>query len=198
MPTSRSSLASSRSTDRWRRRNNIPEYQFKPIPPGTKPKKKDIPKIKKWERRQLKPFENVNMTLSFFWQSLHPDYYTPGVYEWMLSYNERWTPKESSVETIKNDHHREATQDEIERRRVRRLIQCAKGRYINPVPYLERKSEYRRIKECLCEKDLPCFVCGSYSRNRHHIIQLKYGGINECFNLVTLCDICHGKIHPWL
>jgi len=43
-----------------------------------------------------------------------------------------------------------------------------------------------------------CFVCGEQGTARHHIVQLKNGGINSRKNIVSLCDSCHAEIHPWL
>lgn len=43
-----------------------------------------------------------------------------------------------------------------------------------------------------------CFVCLNEAHARHHIIQLKNGGINSKKNLVSLCDPCHELIHPWM
>ena len=43
-----------------------------------------------------------------------------------------------------------------------------------------------------------CFVCESPATDRHHIVQLQKGCINSKKNLVSLCSICHSKIHPWL
>ena len=43
-----------------------------------------------------------------------------------------------------------------------------------------------------------CFACGEPATCRHHIIQLQNGGINSKRNMVSLCDPCHGEVHPWL
>jgi hypothetical protein len=43
-----------------------------------------------------------------------------------------------------------------------------------------------------------CFVCLNPATARHHIVQLQNGGINSRKNIVSLCDSCHTKIHPWL
>lgn len=43
-----------------------------------------------------------------------------------------------------------------------------------------------------------CFVCLEKPDVRHHIIQLQYGGINCKKNIVSLCNSCHSKVHPWL
>jgi hypothetical protein len=45
-----------------------------------------------------------------------------------------------------------------------------------------------------------CFVCRTEGRERavHHIVQLQHGGSNSRRNLVSLCDVCHHAVHPWL
>jgi hypothetical protein len=43
-----------------------------------------------------------------------------------------------------------------------------------------------------------CFSCRGKGEVRHHIVWLKYGGLNSKRNLVTLCKLCHSEIHPWL
>ena len=43
-----------------------------------------------------------------------------------------------------------------------------------------------------------CFACGGPGQCRHHIIWLKNGGINAKKNIVTLCNVCHAEVHPWL
>ena len=44
----------------------------------------------------------------------------------------------------------------------------------------------------------PCLVCGGDAECRHHIIQIQNGGHNGKKNLAPLCNLCHGKIHPWM
>lgn len=45
-----------------------------------------------------------------------------------------------------------------------------------------------------------CFTCYNHDRPRnwHHIVQLQHGGSNDSNNLVSLCELCHSRIHPWL
>jgi len=54
--------------------------------------------------------------------------------------------------------------------------------------------------ECLTRDDFTCQGCGAVAtrQNVHHIIPLYRGGKNEINNLITLCDNCHARIHPWL
>lgn len=44
----------------------------------------------------------------------------------------------------------------------------------------------------------PCAVCGSSPTIIHHIILLKNGGINKSRNYMSLCKLCHAKVHEWL
>jgi len=44
----------------------------------------------------------------------------------------------------------------------------------------------------------PCWVCGTRSTARHHIIQVQHGGGNDCRNIVPICDGCHAEVHPWM
>jgi 5-methylcytosine-specific restriction endonuclease McrA len=43
-----------------------------------------------------------------------------------------------------------------------------------------------------------CWICNGKADVRHHIIQLKNGGINSSRNLVSLCNPCHADVHPHL
>lgn len=43
-----------------------------------------------------------------------------------------------------------------------------------------------------------CFVCSGKAQCRHHLIQLQNGGINSKKNLISICNDCHAKVHPWL
>jgi hypothetical protein len=45
-----------------------------------------------------------------------------------------------------------------------------------------------------------CFVCFDRVRSFqwHHVIQIQFGGSNYLRNRVPLCDVCHGRVHPWL
>jgi 5-methylcytosine-specific restriction endonuclease McrA len=44
-----------------------------------------------------------------------------------------------------------------------------------------------------------CFCCSKGNPvTRHHIIQLKNGGPNSGRNIVSLCNSCNKRIHPWL
>jgi hypothetical protein len=63
-----------------------------------------------------------------------------------------------------------------------------------------RRSHFNDIKSKLhsFSRFSPCFVCGIGATARHHIVQLKNGGINSKKNIVSLCHQCHSTIHPWL
>jgi len=43
-----------------------------------------------------------------------------------------------------------------------------------------------------------CFICLEKGDVRHHLIQLGQGGSNDKRNIITLCNSCHIKIHPWM
>ena len=45
-----------------------------------------------------------------------------------------------------------------------------------------------------------CFGCKNRDRRKawHHVIQIQHGGSNCRGNLVSICEVCHGRIHPWL
>jgi hypothetical protein len=64
----------------------------------------------------------------------------------------------------------------------------------------KRRSHFNDIKSKLhsFSRFSPCFVCGIGATARHHIVQLKNGGINSKKNIVSLCHQCHSTIHPWL
>ena len=63
-----------------------------------------------------------------------------------------------------------------------------------------RRQHFNEVKWRLCRAKIgsPCFACGKPGFARHHIIQIKHGGINSRRNLVILCDPCHAEIHPCL
>ena len=45
--------------------------------------------------------------------------------------------------------------------------------------------------------EAPCQLCRSAPwRNKHHIVPLQCGGINDDLNLIALCVHCHTAIHP--
>jgi 5-methylcytosine-specific restriction endonuclease McrA len=47
-----------------------------------------------------------------------------------------------------------------------------------------------------------CFWCGRSAPKaqleHHHIVSLQHWGPNRRYNLVSLCRLCHKRIHPWL
>lgn len=54
-----------------------------------------------------------------------------------------------------------------------------------------KMAEGRRFRECFaCLSDAPLV--------RHHIIQLQHGGPRTTHNIVSICETCHARIHPWL
>jgi hypothetical protein len=68
---------------------------------------------------------------------------------------------------------------------------------------VERPRKWDRLKVREYEQGLTaesCWCC--YSRDRrtywHHVIQVQHGGSNNPHNLVSLCNDCHRRVHPWL
>lgn len=66
----------------------------------------------------------------------------------------------------------------------------------------KKRVDFNQVKETLHKSsksiNRKCFVCLGQAHCRHHIIQLKNGGMNDKKNLVSLCNSCHANIHPWL
>lgn len=69
-----------------------------------------------------------------------------------------------------------------------------------PTPRPHHATWDRLRRERLRIDNYTCQGCGAtgVKENVHHIIQLSRGGPNELSNLITLCDNCHERIHPWL
>ena len=88
--------------------------------------------------------------------------------------------------------------------KIRALIKYSKIviSYKNQRSLSERRNQFNKNKGNLLKlwigKNKNCFVCRAPSEIRHHIIQLKYGGLNSRKNLVALCTSCHAEIHPHL
>lgn len=62
-----------------------------------------------------------------------------------------------------------------------------------------RKQFAKRYRMLLVNIDDQCGVCGDgVWHEKHHVIPLSYGGMNESLNLIAICESCHNKIHPWL
>ena len=40
-----------------------------------------------------------------------------------------------------------------------------------------------------------CANCGGQATHKHHIVPKSLGGTDNLSNLVSLCEICHGKVH---
>jgi hypothetical protein len=54
---------------------------------------------------------------------------------------------------------------------------------------------YKTLLDAIGEE---CGVCPNEWREKHHIVPLAYGGINEDINLLAICLECHDAIHPWM
>jgi HNH endonuclease len=56
-----------------------------------------------------------------------------------------------------------------------------------------------KYRSLLANIDDWCGVCGDgVWKEKHHIIPLSHGGINEDLNLIAICQKCHDEIHPWM
>lgn len=73
------------------------------------------------------------------------------------------------------------------------------GRVDNSLRLSLRKEFRKRWYKLLANIDPQCGVCGNMPwREKHHIIPLYLGGINENINLIAICQDCHDEIHPWM
>lgn len=69
-------------------------------------------------------------------------------------------------------------------------LQKARSVFNSKHKFLSFKDRFNRKK---------CLSClSNYSEVRHHIIPLSNGGVNHRINVLTICNSCHVKIHPWL
>jgi 5-methylcytosine-specific restriction endonuclease McrA len=71
-----------------------------------------------------------------------------------------------------------------------------------PAPAERPDSEtWERLRVAALRRDnYTCQGCGATCTklNVHHIVDVQDGGKSTLANLITLCDGCHGRIHPWL
>lgn len=59
--------------------------------------------------------------------------------------------------------------------------------------------EYQTLCRGVLNRDnWKCRKCG-YRQNLHchHIIYRSSGGVDESWNLITLCELCHSKVHAY-
>lgn len=62
-----------------------------------------------------------------------------------------------------------------------------------------RKDFSKRYTQYLVGISEECAICGSRRwTEKHHIIPLAFGGINDNLNLMGICIPCHDEIHPWM
>jgi 5-methylcytosine-specific restriction endonuclease McrA len=62
-----------------------------------------------------------------------------------------------------------------------------------------RREFSRRYRDLLKNIDEQCGICGNDRwREKHHIIPLSFGGINDDLNLIAICMKCHNEIHFWM
>jgi hypothetical protein len=62
----------------------------------------------------------------------------------------------------------------------------------------ERRREFSESLEFKEIRGNPCWCCGKPGVDRHHLIQLKNGGLNVPENVLNLCRYHHACIHPWM
>ena len=73
----------------------------------------------------------------------------------------------------------------------RSFISTDGGEFLAGRDWLERKEEVTRRDHYRCQK------CNdTYFLDPHHIIKKGDGGDDSLANLLTLCRICHEKMHP--
>lgn len=82
------------------------------------------------------------------------------------------------------------------------LNKAARPKWPRVCPELRKKlrQEFaRRYSYLLAEIDEYCGVCGDgVWKEKHHIVPLSHGGLNENINLIAICKHCHDEIHPWM
>ena len=57
---------------------------------------------------------------------------------------------------------------------------------------------HRKYQELLAVPIEKCGSCDRKPKEKHHIVPLSHGGINENVNLILICTECHDEIHPWM
>lgn len=69
-----------------------------------------------------------------------------------------------------------------------------------PEPRPDSETWDRLRRECLRRDRYICQGCASKAsiKDVHHIIPCERGGASVLSNLITLCQECHGQIHPWI
>jgi 5-methylcytosine-specific restriction endonuclease McrA len=76
--------------------------------------------------------------------------------------------------------------------KLQALITCAKS-LINVPNILTR---IKRRNKFDTKWNYSCEVCGSKEHlHRHHLIPIYFGGRNINKNIITLCSVCHNKVH---
>lgn len=49
------------------------------------------------------------------------------------------------------------------------------------------------------EGGVQCGACDQdWAQEKHHIVPLCYGGMNDRVNILLICLACHNAIHPWM
>lgn len=80
------------------------------------------------------------------------------------------------------------------RKRLELLKEMSILNFDNKIPYQIRRELKHPIKF-----DKPCFCC-KYNQMevKHHIVQIKNGGMDIGLNRIGICNVCHSRIHHWL
>lgn len=59
----------------------------------------------------------------------------------------------------------------------------------------QMKSEWRRLRLKVIERDKKCVYCGRKTfLCVHHVLAVRYGGKDEMINLETVCRVCHPTV----
>jgi len=72
------------------------------------------------------------------------------------------------------------------------------GRVTEELRRFLRASFGRKAYQMLVVPIEQCACCENRPQEKHHIVPLSYGGINEELNLIFICETCHNAIHPWM
>lgn len=58
----------------------------------------------------------------------------------------------------------------------------------------------RHLRQAVYDRDNHrCRICGDdYKLVPHHLVPRRKGGKDTKENIITVCELCHLTIHPWL
>jgi hypothetical protein len=102
-----------------------------------------------------------------------------------------WTGNWLPIGVLLERRHKISPQD-----RMRFLIYCAnRGGFIPQEQLRAQRIQFEMVREVLCPlAGNPCYVCRKKASDRHHILPLCKGGLNNSSNLVPLCFSCHQTV----